>query len=191
MMIHSPFWRFGLWAFLSLCTLACTSGKANSDPLHVDGLSAVFQLKTDSVWHVPEPGKRTSVHFALEMTNTSHGPIRFPIMDVDNITVALKDEHQREFHWEGGQDGIIPGKPTSAPVSPGDTFELILATHLDWDPNQRLRVSFEDGLGSIWWIGPLDPGAYQVDMTYENRSARSSDLWQGRANISPVSIQIK
>ena len=153
------------------------------------GISARFELKTDEIWPVPEPGMKTQVYLALEMTNSSKNAVRFPVMD--KFSIAFKDEQGRELSWEGGQDGIIPGKPLSDPISSGETFVLNLKSHMGWGPSQQLQVSIEDGLGSIWWIGPLEKGGYRVKMKYENRSADSPDVWYGRASIKPVSIQIK
>lgn len=151
-------------------------------------ISAQFELKTDSIWKIPEPGGKTRVYMALELTNSSEIPIRFSV--VDSISIALEDEQGRQLIWEGGQDGIIPGKRVSDPIPPGDTFVFNLICHLVSGPGQRLQLSIEDGLGSIWWIGPLEKGTYRVNAGYENRSADSPDLWQGRASIDPVSINI-
>jgi hypothetical protein len=186
-------WQF-IWVsfllILSSSLQACTSKtEINMTPqVGATDFSAQFNLKTDSIWMIPEPGGQRRVSMAIEMTNSGETPIRFPV--VDSISITLEDEQGRKLVWEGGQDGIIPGKRVSDPISPGDTFVFNLKCHLVSLPGQRLQLSIEDGLGSIWWIGPLEKGAYRVYATYENRSADSPDLWQGRASINPVSIQI-
>ena len=64
------------------------------------------------------------------------------------------------------------------------------------DGNELMMEGGQDVLipGSIWWIGPLEAGSYQLNMYYENETEtnnnNNSDLWSGNAKITPIMILI-
>lgn len=171
------------------CVCACVPPHHTSNS--TDQGKVIFQLITDLVWQAPLQGLQTEIQVGLEITNHGSTAIRFPIMD--KITVSLLSSEGNALMMEGGQDVLIPGKPISDPVQPGNKFLIDLQGRLGWDADNQLELILKDGLGSVWVIGPLKPGEYMLSMTYENQSTTdksASDVWSGKAQISPVSILI-
>lgn len=150
-----------------------------------------FELKSDPIWQVPSHGLQTEVQVILEITNLESTAMRFPVMD--KFSVSLLSADGNELVMEGGQDVLIPGKPISDPVQPGNNFLIDLDGRLSWSTDNQLELVLKDGLGSTWQIGPLKPGGYMLNMTYENlptANKTASEVWSGKAQIIPVSIQI-
>lgn len=150
-----------------------------------------FRLKMDSIWQAPVRGQHTEMYLVLEMTNLGNDPIRFPVMDKFKVSMQYRDEN--ELKMEGGQDVLIPGKPISDPVPPGEKHFITLPVRLGWGADDQLQLSLKDSFGSIWWIGPLKAGSYLLTMHYDSQpevNKNNPDLWSGHANINPVFIQI-
>ncbi len=162
------------------------------DRMHPEpDLPARFSLHYDSTWQIPEPGNRTSVSLALEMTNLGRNTIRFPLMDKFNI--SLTDQGGLRQTMEGGRDGIIDKDPYSDPIAPGETFLYPIDCYLAFASNGELQLIIRDGYGSIWRIAPLAAGSYLLFMEYKNIVTRKKDphdLWTGSAKIDPVPIRI-
>lgn len=150
-----------------------------------------FTLKSDSIWQVPDRGKQTEIYLVLEMTNLGNDSVRFPVMD--KFKVSMQYPGENELKMEGGQDVLIPGKPISDPVPPGEKYLLKLPAQLGWGAKDRLQLIIKDNFGSIWRIGPLKAGSYLLTMHYESQptdNKNNPDIWSGHAYIYPVSIQI-
>lgn len=178
---------------MSLCTCACVPPHQAGNSAHreTDEGKVIFELRSDSVWRVPSRGLHTEVPVVLEITNLEDVPLRFPIMD--KFRVSLQSSTGNVLMMEGGQDVLIPGNPISDPVQSGGKLLIDLNGQLGWRPDGRLEFILKDGLGSIWFIGPLTTGEYMLKMIYENLEASGTsdaEVWSGKAEIDAIPIQI-
>lgn len=164
----------------------CAMSSGSVPPvLHVD-----FKLKTDSVWPIPERRSETALTLVLEAVNHGPDPVRFPVRDSFRISIQGPDGKLRTM--TGGADGIRPSHPISDPIAPGGSFALSLSAHLIRGADDRARLRIEDNFGGVWWIEPLGAGHNLLQMSYESHAHFESDatVWNGRAAIDPVPIQI-
>ena len=148
-----------------------------------------FNIKTDSIWNAPERGQQTPVRVALAMTNHENYPLRFPVMDKFTVSIHYNNE---VITMEGGQDVVIPGKPVTDPVPPGETYVLDLHGQLIRRADDRLQLMIEDGLGSYWMLSPLHYGAQELWMEYKSKADNPQDrnVWCGQAEIHPFRFVI-
>ena len=187
-----PLWTsFELLLFT--CFIACTTPNETKNPPQAEQseFKVSFELKSDSIWQIPEREQKTDVYLVLEMTNLGDKPIRFPIMDKFNVSMQHPDGN--ELMMEGGQDVLIPGNPISHSVLSGEKYLLKISGQLDWGNANQLLLNLKDDFGSVWWIGPLETGSYLLNMYYENETKdnnNNSDLWSGKANITSLMILI-
>lgn len=190
--MRSWFVRTSVGLLLFTSVSACRPDSFIASAMDSRSPAVHFELKTEPVWQVPEPGRETEVLLALELSNLGTEPIRFPLMDRLRISIESPDGVVRVM--EGGMDGLRPGKPISDPVAPGETFALTLTAQISRGADNRPRVRIADAFGSVWWIGPLDTGTNLVHATYESRSVdevKNQEIWAGQAVIAPVSVEIR
>ncbi|MDF2387873.1 hypothetical protein JMG10_40905 [Nostoc ellipsosporum NOK] len=158
---------------------SCESNNPNA--IEVDGI-CFETLISEEVVYLPNFGEETPVKFGVRITNHASKPYRF---DLPFFWPEILNLYGESMQIDSGKNASREVEETDIPlIMPRDSLDFLINAKLSWYSRNCLRLSGNAIYGAIWTFWNIQPGQYQVRLTYENQRIRKQMFnFEGRAEI--------
>jgi hypothetical protein len=150
-----------------------------------------FEVVTERVWRLPEPGGTTEVQIGLKFTNCEHDKVWFDLRN--SISVRMRRRGGEWLECDGGRDAPRNKRPqdrASPILRKGESYTFVNPdSKLRWVADE-LRLYLVDLPRDDLYLRHVTPGTYQVEITYHAHPSMNdgADKWVGEAKTGPYEV---